>query len=696
MVSHISVDIETYSSEDIKRVGLYRYTEAPDFDILLIAYSVNGGPVALVDLVEDPPELLQAELTTFLNWLRSPDVIVHAYNAVFEWRCLTVWAERNGWLLDPQGLLRRMRCTMLAGTYCGYPAGLEAVGEALGLPQDKQKLSVGRALIRLFCRPCKPSRANGMRTRTEPEHEPEKWELFKEYCKQDVVTEMAVADKLKAFPVPEAELRRWRTDARINARGVRVDLPLVESALAVDAEVTGALEAEAVGLSGLDNPKSVQQLTLWLEQQGVTTEDLRKDTVKELLGGDGVDDTSRRMLEIRQELSRTSVKKYLAMRDAVCADGRVRGLLQFYGARTGRWAGRLVQVQNLPQNHLETLGLARELTGARKLDALRLIYGNVPDVLSQLIRTAFIPSEGRRFLVADYSAIEARVIAWLAGESWRQEVFRRGGDIYCASASQMFKVPVEKHGVNGHLRQKGKIAELALGYQGAAGALRAMGALKMGLAEEELPDIVARWRESNPRIVGLWYACETKAIDAVKTGVKQVLQLKEYDPERARMDEDKTGAYPESYSDYFNIGAAVTFRRRIAGDQDQLVIELPSGRCLYYPAPMVTLNARGRESLSFRGLDQGSKKWGPQETYGGKLVENITQAIARDCLAEAIDRLEAAGYEIVMHVHDEVIIDAEPDQQLQDAIRLMTEPLPWAPGLQLAADGFETGYYRKD
>lgn len=686
MVRHLSVDIETYSEADIKRVGLYRYAEDPSFDILLIAYSVDGGPVTVVDLCDlhDGGKLLQ-----FYDLLADPETEVHAYNAVFEWWCLTTWSERSYIPLDREELLQRMRCTMLQGLYCGYPAGLEAVGTALGLPQDKQKLSIGRTLIRTFCRPNR----NGKRV--TPEQEPEKWELFKQYCAQDVVTERAVAGKLKAFPVPDLEIKRWQTDALINARGVRVDLPLVEAALSVDAEVTGKLQAEAAALSGLANPKSVQQLSAWLDDKGVATEDLRKDTVKDLLAGD-LDDDARRMLEIRQELAKTSVKKYQAIQNAVCEDSRVRGLLQFYGTRTGRWAGRLVQVQNLPQNHLEALDLARELTRKRKTEALRLIYGNVPDVLSQLIRTAFIPSKGRRFLVADFSAIEARIIAWLAGEQWRQEVFAKGGDIYCASASQMFKVPVEKHGVNGHLRQKGKIAELALGYQGAAGALRTMGALKMGLTEEELPDIVTRWRDTNRRIVGLWYECEQKAIETVKTGAKQILRLKECDPERARLNEEKTGADPESYTNFFNIDSKLVFCRKIIGDMDYLIIELPSGRCLFYPRPMICPNRRGVESLQFMGTDQTTKKWGPQETYGGKLVENITQAIARDCLAESIDRLEAAGYEIVMHIHDEVVIDARPDLDLDSVTKIMGAPIKWAPGLLLRADGFETPYYRKD
>lgn len=670
MVRRLSVDIETYSTADIKRVGLYRYAEDPSFDVLLIAYSVDGGPVTVIDLYANEDQ----ELLYFYQLLTDPDTEVHAYNAAFEWWCLSTFFNRwvydivIGWRrsvedydrgLDRYDLLRRMRCTMLHGMYCGYPAGLEAVGAALGLPQDKQKLSLGRALIRTFC---KPNR-NGKRV--TPEQEPEKWLLFKEYCARDVVTEMAVADRLKAFPVPETELQRWQTDALINSYGVRVDLPFVESALAVDAEVTGKLKDEVAKLFGLDNPKSVQKLSAWLDDKGIATDDLRKDTIKDLLARD-LDDDVRRMLEIRQELAKTSVKKYQAMQDAACQDERVRGLLQFYGARTGRWAGRLVQVQNLPQNHLEALDLARQLTLERKTEALRLIYGNVPDVLSQLIRTAFVPTPGNRFIVADFSAIEARIIAWLAGEKWRQKVFADGGDIYCASASQMFHVPVEKHGVNGHLRQKGKIAELALGYQGAAGALRAMGAIKMGLSEDELPEIVAKWREANPRIVSLWYEMEEAALDCVRTG------------------------YPRS------VAGRIHFKMAASGSDTWLLMQLPSGRCLFYPQPRICPNRRGMESLQFMGTDQTTKKWGPQETYGGKLVENCVQAIARDCLAESIDWLTAEQFEIVMHIHDEVVIDARPGQDLETVLAIMGAPIPWAPGLLLRADGFEAPYYKKD
>ena len=657
----LHVDIETYSSEPIKSAGLYRYAEAPDFDVLLIAYSIDGGPVALVDLTRwdrsDPRYLRQARGIVAL--LSDPTTEVHAYNAAFEWWCLTTWALRLGLPLDRWELLGRMRCSMVHGLYCGYPAGLEAIGHAMGLPEDKQKLTTGRALIRTFCQP-----RDGRRTL--PRQEPEKWELFKEYCKQDVVTEMAVAARLKAFPLPPIEQQRWQRDQIINARGVRVDRRLVDAALAVDATATGELQAEATTISGLANPKSVQQLTGYLSARGVEAPDLRKDTVKDLLGGD-LDADSRRMLEIRQELAKTSTRKYAAIKACVGQDDRVRGLLQFYGSRTGRWAGRLVQVHNLPQNHLPALDAARDLVRRQEIDALRLLYGKVPDVLSQLIRTVFVPSEGRRFLVADFAAIEARIIAALAGEEWRQKVFAEGGDIYCASASQMFKVPVEKHGVNGHLRQKGKIAELALGYQGAVGALQSMGATRMGIPEEELPSIVAAWRGANQRIVNLWYEMEDAATQTVLSG------------------------HPHT------VAGRITLRLAAGhGDRVYLLMQLPSGRCLYYPRPRIGPNRKGRDSLLFMGVDQTSKKWCPQESYGGKLVENAVQAIARDCLAETIDRLEARGYSVVMHVHDEVIIDATPEQRLEDVAAIMGEPMPWLPDLLLRGDGFEADYYRKD
>lgn len=656
-MKHLSIDIETFSSIDISKSGLYKYVQSPDFQILLFAYAFDGQPVQIIDLARGeqlPPEIVAA--------LQDPNVLKHAYNAPFEWYCL------NKFFYSP---LNQWRCTMMHGLYCGYTAGLAATAVALGLPEDKRKLGIGSALIRTFCVPCKPTCKNGQRIRTLPHHEPEKWQLFKEYCKQDVVTEMEIERRLSSFPVPDQEQRLWEIDQQINAYGVAVDMGLIEGALHCDGVSSGQLMEEAIKLSGLENPKSVKQLSAWLtEETGEEITDLTKGTVKELIKV--VDnDAARRMLEIRQELSKTSVKKYTAMQSAVCADGRIRGLLQFYGAnRTGRWAGRLVQVQNLPRNYLDTLSHARDCVKGKKVDALKLIYGNVPDTLSQLIRTAFIPSPGHVFMVADFSAIEARVIAWLAGEQWRLDVFSTHGKIYEASASQMFGVPIElikKGNPEYELRQKGKVAELALGYQGAAGALIAMGALSMGLTEEELPDIVHRWRSSNKRIVDLWYSLENAALEVMRTG--QAVGMK--------------GLVIAREGDYNN-------------GQDFLTVTLPSGRKLFYVKPFIQRNERGREAIYYMGVNQETKKWETVPTYGGKLTENIVQAIARDCLAESIVRLTAHGYQIVMHVHDEVIIDAPENTDLDRICEIMGEPIPWAPGLQLKADGYKTVFYKKE
>jgi len=655
---HLSIDIETFSSVDIKKSGLYKYVQSPDFEILLFAYSFDGEPVRIIDLAQGecfPPEVLFA--------LVDPNVIKHAYNASFEWYCLNKYGQTP---------LDQWRCTMLHGLYCGYTAGLAATGEALGLPMDKRKMGVGMSLIRTFCVPCKPSKSNGGRKRTRPQHEPERWALFKEYCKQDVITEMEIERRLSAFPVPEREQHLWEIDQVINARGVAVDLPLIEGALYCSETITAELTREAISISGIDNPKSVQQLTKWLEEEtGEDITDLQKNTVKDLIKTTD-SDKARRILQIRQELSKTSVKKYAAMKEAVCSDGRIRGLLQFYGAnRTGRWAGRLVQVQNLPKNHLEPLSWARDRVKAKNINDIKLIFGNVPDTLSQLIRTAFIPSDGHILIPSDFSAIEARVIAWLAGEQWRLEVFATHGKIYEASASAMFGVPIERI-VKGNpeyeLRQKGKVAELALGYQGASGALVQMGALSMGLTEEELPEIVQRWRSANKRIVDLWYSVENAALQVMRTGqpvgVKNLIIARE--------------------GDYQN-------------GQDFLTITLPSGRKLFYVRPFLSQNQWGNDSLHYWGMDQTTKKWTTVDTYGGKLVENIVQAIARDCLAENLARLEAAGYKTVFHVHDEAVIDAPRDPQaLQTIGDIMGQLLPWAPGLQLRADGFETNFYKKE
>ncbi len=662
-MKHLSIDIETFSSVDLKKSGLYKYVQSPDFEILLFAWSEDNRPVCVADIAcgeAIPKEIISA--------LFDPYTIKHAYNAAFEWYCLSKYFV----LQHPAEWLCQWRCTKLHGLYCGYTAGLSATGEALELPQDKRKMGVGQSLIRTFCVPCKPTRTNGGRTRTLPVHEPERWQLFKEYNRQDVVTEMEIENRLSAFPVPENEQRLWELDQIINMRGVRIDSRVVDGALAVSDRVTDSLMNEAVSLTGLDNPNSVSQLLSWYENEtGETLDNLRKDTVKALLSGNVADGSVRRVLQIRQELAKTSVKKYQSISEAVCKDGRVRGLLQFYGAnRTGRWAGRLVQVHNLPRNYLETLSLARDLVKEQNAEALKLIYGNVPDTLSQLIRTAFIPSEGNKFIVADFSAIEARVIAWLAGETWRQEVFATHGKIYEASASQMFHVPIEKIKKGNPeyaLRQKGKIAELALGYQGSVGALIQMGALEMGLREEELPEIVQRWRQSNRRIVDLWYSVEGAAVTCVKTAKPQAVK-------------------------------GVVFMREgdSRGNQDFLTVTLPSGRKLFYARPVLSVNQWGKDSISYMGVNQTSKKWTKLETYGGKLTENIVQAIARDCLAAAMTRLEYAGYKIVFHVHDECIIDANKDQTLDEACKIMGSPIPWASGLLLRADGFEGEYYKKE
>lgn len=661
MSHHISIDLETYSSVNIKKAGAQAYMRSPDFEILLFGYSIDGAPVEILDLVNDGP------LPQWLaDMIFSPDYVKHAYNAPFEWGCLS---QYFGTKLDPS----QWRDTMLHGLYCGYTAGLEATGQALGLPEDKQKLNIGKALIRYFCNPCKPTKANGNRTRNFPYHDPDKWKLFKEYCTQDVVTEMEIESRLSCFPVPDAVQKQWETDLLINDRGVAVDMDFVRSALSLGAAMKEKLTAEAVQLSGLQNPNSIKQLSAWLENEtGEEITDLRKDTVAKMLGRDENSTAVRRMLEIRQELGKTSMKKYDAIEEAVCSDGRVRGLLQFYGAnRTGRWAGRLVQVQNLPRTYTDPLNLGRKLVRERKLDSIKVLFGSVNDTLSQIIRTVFIAADGRVLIDADFSAIEARVISWLAGEEWRLDVFRKGGDIYCASASQMFHCNVVKGGENGHLRQKGKVAELALGYQGSTGALINMGALDMGIPEEDLPDIVRRWREANSKICELWYAFDSAAVSVISNG------------------------------GYARVGSCI-LRREFDAMQvcPFLTIELPSGRKLFYVNPGIGENKWGNPSISYAGVDQTSKKWKRIETYGGKLVENCVQAIARDCLAFAIERLEAAGFPVVFHVHDEVVIEIEPfaDEKtmLDQVVSIMSASIPWAAGLPLNADGWVGRYFKKD
>lgn len=655
-MAHLSIDIETRSSIEIGKAGLYRYAQSPDFEIILFAYQMDDAPVEIVDLAQGeriPEWIVEA--------LQSAGFIKHAYNAAFEWYCL----NRAGYRTP----LAQWRCTMAHGLYCGYPGGLDAIGKAIGLPQDRQKLATGKALIRYFCVPCKPTKNNGNRTWNLPKHAPEKWELFKEYCKQDVTAENSILRRLEQFPMPEEEERLWQMDVRMNAFGVRVDEELTDGALYIDERSRQDLMGEAMGITGIDNPNSTVQLMEWLEKNGTETDNLRKATVTDLLAGQPADNV-KRMLEIRQQLGKTSIKKYEAIRKAKGEDGRVRGLTQYYGAnRTGRWAGRLVQMQNLPRNYIGTLDEARKLVEQKNYKGLRLIYGNVPDTLSQLIRTAFIPSEGNKFVVADFSAIEARVIAWLAGEQWVNEVFATHGKIYEATASQMFHVPVEKIKKGNpeySLRQKGKVATLALGYQGGTAALIAMGALDMGLTEDELPDIVARWRNANRRICDLWYKVEQAALMAMQTAQAQAVN-----------------------------GLVFSLEGDLLYGQTFLTVQLPSGRKLFYPKPFLQENQFGKLALHYYSTGS-SKKWGVESTYGGKMTENIVQAVARDCLAETLKRIEDRGLHVVFHVHDEVIIDAPEETTVDEVCGLMAEPIPWAPGLILKGAGFEGQYYKKD
>ena len=661
---HLSIDLETYSDVNLKKAGLYRYVQSPAFEILLFAYSFDGAPTPVIDMAQGekiPLEVIHA--------LTDPQCLKHAYNAAFEWYCLSKYM---GAQLPPS----QWRDTMLHGLYAGYTAGLDATGRALGIPEDKQKLATGKALIRYFCVPCKATKANGGRTRNYPHHDPEKWELFKTYNGQDVVAEMEIERRLSVFPVPDFVQKQWETDLLINARGVAVDMDFCEGALELGETIRTQLTDEAVQLSGLQNPNSVKQLARWLSAEtgdDITT--LRKETIKELLGRDNADHVQR-MLEIRQELGKTSTKKYDAIEAAVCDDGRVRGLLQFYGAnRTGRWAGRLVQVQNLPRTYTEPLEFARELVKGRKLDALRTVYGSPNDTLSQLIRTAFVAAPGNVLIDADFSAIEARVISWLADEEWRLEVFRTHGKIYEASASQMFGVPLErikKGNPEYSLRQRGKVAELALGYQGGVPAMRQMdtGKLLADLPDEEIKDIVDKWRNTNPKIRNLWYSFNDAAIRVIQNGGSLRVRC-------------------------------CTFAREcdcIRGTTCMTIL-LPSGRKLYYVEPAVGENRWGGPSITYMGVND-KNKWGRIETYGGKLVENVVQAIARDCLAQAIGHLEAAGLPVVFHIHDEVVIDTAAfdtnDAMLDKVVKIMSAPIPWAEGLPLGADGWVGAFFKKD
>ena len=644
----LSIDIETYS-------------DLENCEVLLFAYAWDDEPVQIVDLAagEVLPDDVLAALT-------DNEITKCAYNAQFERTVLSHFLHRRSpdvpfQFLDPVG----WSCTMVHALTLGLPGSLDMASKALRLADDKAKMSVGKQLITYFCKPCKPTKVNGGRERNLPEHAPEKWAAFKEYCVRDVVAEREIRHRLSGFPVRSEEQRLWELDQRINDRGVSIDARLVSEAIAFDADFKGRVVAQAAALTGLANPASGEQLKRWIErEEGFFPASITKDNLPELMT-QVQKPKVKEMLKLKQLMSKTSVKKYEAMSRARCADGRVHGLLQFYGAnRTGRWAGRLVQVQNLPRNSMTELDDARELLRIGDTDAIEMIYAHPLDVLSQLIRTAFIPRNRYRFMVADFSAIEARVIAWLAKEKWRMDVFAKGGDIYCASASKMFGVPVEKHGINGHLRQKGKIAELALGYQGSIGALKAMGADKMGLSDEELQEIVNSWRKASPHIKQLWYDVDAAALRAVREC--NVVTL--------------------------HHGIALSRRKGI------LFIRLPSGRKLAYARPKIEIEPEfDRDGLTYEGAEQTTGKWARLRTYGGKLVENIVQAIARDCLAVAMTRLEAAGYQIVMHIHDEVVIECPADAcDLTDVCRIMGEPIGWAKGLVLTADGYITDYYKKD
>lgn len=643
----LSIDIETYSDVQLPKTGVYRYCESDNFEILLFAYSIDSQPVQVVDLAcgETIPEEIIAAL-------EDDTVIKWAFNAAFERICLSRFlGYPTGTYLNPES----WRCSMIWAATMGLPLSLEGVGAVLGL--EKQKLTEGKDLIKYFCQPCAATKANGGRTRNRHFHAPDKWEAFKRYNIRDVETEMGIQHKLRKFPVPDEVWEEYHIDQEINDRGVRLDMELVQQAIAMDTRSREELTAAMKGMTALENPNSVQQMKQWLSDNGIETDSLDKKAVAELLKD--APDNLADVLTLRQQLAKSSVRKYQAMEKTVCSDGRARGMFQFYGAnRTGRFSGRNIQLQNLPQNHLPDLSEARSLVRSGDFDSVELLYEDVPDTLSQLIRTAFIPRENALFYVADFSAIEARVIAWFAGESWRQQVFEKGGDIYCASASQMFKVPVEKHGINGHLRQKGKIAELALGYGGSVGALKAMGALDMGLSEDELPALVDAWRQANPRIVEFWWAVDRAVMEAVK--------------------------YKHTTTDY-----GLTFSCK----SGMLFITLPSGRKLAYVKPKIGTNKFGGSCITYEGVG-GTKKWERLDSYGPKFVENIVQATARDILCYAMKTLRCCS--IVMHIHDELVIEADPKVSLDAICEQMGRTPPWAKGLLLRADGYTTPFYKKD
>lgn len=645
----LHIDLETYSDIDIGKCGAYRYVDSPNFEILLLAYAYDDGPVTIIDVAQK-----EGWPTQVLDDILSPDITKVAHNAAFERICLSKFLNTH---LDPKA----WHCTMVHALSLGFPASLADVGKALNLEEDKQKMAVGKRLITYFCKPCKPTQANGQRTRNYPHHDPEKWDLFKEYNRQDVVTEQAIYDKLMKFPLPESERILYCLDQSINDYGIGVDTDLMDKVIGYSKEYEAALRKECGALTGGINIHSIVQLKQWLtEQEGRQIDSLTKDDVDQLLNLD-LKPGSRRILELRQETGKTSVKKYEAFERSICSDGRIHGAFQFYGAgRTGRWAGRLIQPQNFPRNAFEDIALARQMVKDRKWDEIEMLYGSMNDVFSTLIRTLIVPPQGMTFAIADYSAIEARVVAWMADEKWRQDVFAKGGDIYCMSATQMFGVPVEKHGQNSHLRKKGKVAELACGYGGGVGALRKMGGEQMGLTEKEMDDIVRKWRRSSPHVVRLWRELGDAAIEAIDTRLRVKCRH----------------------------GVSFKYAKGI------LFMQLPSGRSLAYVQPRFD----DRE-LTYMGMNQTTRKWERTKTWGGKLTENLIQAIARDCLAISMAKIQKAGYHIVMHVHDEVIVEVPAENaegHLKRIEELMGEPIEWAPGLLLTADGFNSPYYRKD
>lgn len=653
----MGVDIETYSSVDLTEAGVYAYVEAPDFDILLISYIFDDwgeDDVKTIDCFDADPDMM----AEFCEALLDPQIVKTAFNANFERTCLAKWLQKP---MPPE----EWRCTMVKALTLGLPGNLAGAGEALGLPPEKLKDPQGKALIQFFSKPCKPTRTNGQRTRNLPQHDPAKWQLYKGYNRQDVVTEQEILRKLSIYKTPESEQELWALDQHMNDNGVALDIPMVEKIVEYDTRRRQELQEEAQELTGLKNPNSLAQLKRWLAEQGVEMTSVTKDTIAEALRDPELPDVVRRVLEIRTALGKTSVAKYSTMLVAHCQDHRLRGILQFYGAnRSGRWAGRLVQTHNLAKNTLPDLALARELAAEGDFETMGTLFGETAFVFSELIRTAFIPSEGCRFIVSDFSAIEARVLAWLAGEEWVLEAFRNGKDIYCETASMMYHVPVEKHGANSHLRQKGKVAVLACGYQGGVGAMKRMD--KGGsIPEDELQSVVDQWRQANSNSVKLWRTCELAARTAIEE--HRTVRLKN--------------------------GLAFGY---INGN---LFIKLPGGRKLCYWNTRLKLDPRdGREHIVYMGVNQETKQWGETETYGGKLVENIVQATARDCLAISMQRVAALGYNIVMHVHDEIIVDC-PIEDTDAMTRInacMAEPIPWAPGLPLRGDGYETPFYMKD